>query len=406
VRDSIELATRSGGRIVCRPTKAFPFGRAVREMSVERLGREQSNTSVLIGGDVILKAFRRIQPGIHPEVEIGRFLTEVAGFSNAPPLLGSVELQDAAGEPTALAVLQGFVRNQGDGWGFTLDYLDRLMNQIELAHSETEPDLADLHVMFEALSETLGRRIAELHKAFSLPVDDEAFRPEPVVPADVEAWCDGVAEQAHGAEQALRRALAAGLPEDVHHDVDALLGRWAEVEAACGRLRGQPCPTVKTRIHGDLHLGQVVVVREDFFILDFEGEPLRPMTQRRAKQSPLKDVAGMLRSFEYAASAALQRRLEVAPGVADRLRRGLASWQRAASQRFLGGYRSAVAGCASIPPDDAEFIRLLDLFLLEKVLYEIRYEAANRPDWLAIPVKGALRLLSATAAAAGGAPRP
>jgi len=393
VRDGIDLPTHRGGRIAFRRTNAFPGDLAIDDLAVDRLGREQSNTSILVGETVILKALRRIEPGIHPELEIGRFLTDVAGFANSPPLLGSVELIDADGEPTALFVLQGFVRNQGDGWGFTLDYLDRVVGQLEFLPAGVDADYVELHVVYLVLAETLGRRVAELHRAFALPVDDPAFRPEPLEAADVAGWSDSVLGQAHATRDALQAVLKGTPAEALAGDVESLLARWPEIEAAIARVRDQVYPIMKTRIHGDLHLGQVVVVREDFHILDFEGEPLRPMAERRAKHCALKDVAGMLRSFDYAAQTALHRRPEVRPGAADTLRAALDAWHRLTVERFLDGYHQAIAGCASVPAEVEPFSELLALFLLEKVLYEIRYEAANRPDWLPIPVRGALALL-------------
>ncbi|HYN37873.1 MAG TPA: alpha-glucosidase C-terminal domain-containing protein, partial [Rhodospirillales bacterium] len=177
VRDGLTLPTRAGGRLVFDATNAFPRELPLADIAVERLGREQSNTSLLLGAEVILKALRRLSPGIHPEVEIGRFLTDVAGFTNTPPQFGSVEMLDADGEPTALIVLQGFVRNQGDGWEFTLDHLDRLLGQLEFLPSGVAADPVELYQVFMTLTETLGRRVAELHRAFALPGDDAAFRP-------------------------------------------------------------------------------------------------------------------------------------------------------------------------------------------------------------------------------------
>jgi maltose alpha-D-glucosyltransferase/alpha-amylase len=390
-----EIATRHGGRVVFRRTKALSDAIDIDALPVERLGREQSNTSVKIGDDIILKALRRLEPGVHPEVEIGRFLTDVAGFTNAPPLLGSVEIVDDKGVPTALAILQGFVRNQGDGWGFTLDYLDRVVSQLEFLPTGVEVDHVDLHTMYVTLADTLGRRVAEMHQAFALPVDDEAFRPEAATDADADNWVDGVLAQAAGAAEALDRARAAGtLSDEARFDVESLLARWTEIDAVADRFRGRALPVVKTRLHGDLHLGQVVVVRDDFYILDFEGEPMRPMGERRAKQCPLKDVAGMLRSFDYAAFAGVHQRREIRADVTEMLRDSMEIWQKLVCNTFLSAYREATAGCPSVPDDPALFKDLLDVFLLEKALYEIRYEATNRPDWLPLPVQGTLNLLS------------
>ncbi|MBL8666791.1 MAG: maltose alpha-D-glucosyltransferase [Rhodospirillales bacterium] len=393
VRDGLALPTRSGGQLVFQPTSAFPRDLPLAGIAVDRLGREQSNTSLLLGADIILKALRRLASGVHPEVEIGRFLTEVARFPNTPPLFGSVEMRDGDGVPTSLLTLQGFVRNQGDGWEFTLDHLDRLLGQLEFLPSGVDADLGELYEVYLTMAETLGRRVAELHRAFALPVDDPAFHPDPANAADVTAWGEAVLRQAQSAHAALTRALESGLGEDVAVAVRSLLDRWQSVQAAVAAVHGHDFGFVKTRVHGDLHLGQVVVVRDDFDIIDFEGEPLRSLEERRCKGSPLKDVAGMLRSFHYAASTALHRRPEVRPGGGEMLRQTLEGWRRKVVGRFLQGYRTAIGDCPSVPADDAEFHALLELFMLEKVLYEICYEAANRPDWLAIPVNGALAML-------------
>jgi len=402
VRDGLSLPTRAGGKLVFRPTGAFPQELPLADIAVDRLGGEQSNTSLLLGKDIILKTLRRLAPGIHPEVEIGRFLTEIAHFPNTPPLFGSVEMRDGDGTPTALLILQGFVRNQGDGWAFTLDHLDRLLGQLEFLPSGVEAEPTELYEVFLGMAETLGRRVAELHQAFALPVEDPAFHPEPAGAADATAWGEAVLRQADAARAALQRVLDGDLDEEATASVRSLLGRWQRIQAAAEAVRGRDFGVVKTRVHGDLHLGQVVVVRDDFNIIDFEGEPLRSMEERRAKTSPLKDVAGMIRSFDYVVSAAVHRRREVRPGGGEMLRRALTQWRALVVDGFLGGYRAASAGCASVPTDDAAFNSLLDLFVLEKVLYEICYEAANRPDWLSIPVKGALAVLDGGARDPGG----
>ena len=394
IRAGVDIATRRGGRVVFQPTKALAELPPVEEPPVERLGREQSNTSVLVGEDMILKALRRLHPGLHPEVEVGRYLTDVARFKNTPPLLGSVEMIDADGEPTAIAVLQGFVRNQGDGWTFALDYLNRVLGQLEMVPTSIDFDVEDLHAMFRALSQTLGTRIGELHHAFALPVGDPAFRPEPVTEADVLTWKELIRRLAAQAQTALRRIFDGGtLGADARFDVETLLGRWAEVDRTIEAALPQVPQISKTRLHGDMHLGQVVVVRDDFYILDFEGEPLRNMEERRAKHSPLRDVAGMVRSFSYAARTALQQRGNERPEKRKQLTRGVNEWERQMIDAFVSSYRAAAAGCSSVPADDVTFRRLLDLFLLEKALYEISYEAANRPDWITIPVYGVLRLV-------------
>ncbi len=390
-----EIETVYRGRMIFKRTHALEEMGVPEELEVERLGREQSNTSVMINDTMIFKAFRRLQTGIHPEIEIGRFLTDVAGYKNTPPLLGSIEMVGADGTPTALGVLQSLIRNQGDGWDFTLDYLERVLGQLEFLPAGLEVEFEELHAVYLALAETLGRRVAELHRAFAMEVDDPAFRPEPVSADDLAGWDEQVREQAAAAEEAMQRALAAGkLNEDGRYMVQSLLGRWEQIGRAIDVFLPGAVEELKTRLHGDLHLGQVIVVRDDFFILDFEGEPLKTMEQRRNKQSPLRDVAGMIRSFDYAAHTALLQR-SVRPEKEEELRSTVRDWEERVIERFIGSYRTAVAGCRSIPPDDATFNALVNLFTLEKALYEIVYEATNRPDWLSIPVQGVQRVLAA-----------
>jgi maltose alpha-D-glucosyltransferase/alpha-amylase len=359
------------------------------DMPAQRVGREQSNSSLSLGDSLVLKLLRRIQPGIHPELEASRFLTEV-GFRNTPTFFGGIELHTSDGAIWGLAVLQGRVQNQGDGWSWTLDHLKRVLDEAQLIASPEE-DSADPHGIYAALIMTLGVRVAEMHRAFATPVEDPAFAPEPAGPADVERWAEDARVQGRAARAALeanRQSIATG-----HRDhAERLLADWGCVEAKIAELASAGAPFLKTRLHGDLHLGQVLLCKDDFAIVDFEGEPARPIEERRAKHCILKDVAGMLRSFDYAAAASVADRLELQPQHREGVMRAADGWQQLARSRFLSGYRSAVEGLGSCPAEpDGE--RLLQLFLMEKVLYEIAYEGANRPSWINIPLGGLLRLL-------------
>jgi maltose alpha-D-glucosyltransferase/alpha-amylase len=398
IREGWQIETSGGGRMVFSATDAFAEVELPDDVVIERMGREQSNTSVMIGEQMILKALRRLEPGVHPEIEIGRFLTNVAHFSNSPPLLGALELIDSGGTPTALAVLQGFVRNQGDGWSFTEDYLHRIVHDLEIISTAEESGEVEPHAMYVGMARTLGNRVADLHRAFAIEVDDPAFRPEPASPRDLEAWGEQVREQASAARSALTRSISSGdLSEDVHQQVEEVLSLWPKI----GRLIDQALPkrlkVMKTRHHGDLHLGQVVVVREDFFILDFEGEPVRTMEQRRSKHSPLRDVAGIIRSFNYAALTASHDHIASRPDFEEQLETAMRQFEELATAHFLEGYRETINGCSSVPEDPKAFQRLLNLFVLEKALYEVCYEAANRPDWLRIPLTGVQRLIASAA---------
>jgi len=394
IRDDSQIGTASGGRVEFKRTNAFAGVEFSDDLAIDRMGREQSNTSMRIGDHAVLKALRRLEAGVHPEVEIGRFLTDVAGYTNTPSMLGSVEFIDPDGTPTALAVLQGFVRNQGDGWSYTLDYLDRYLDELDLLPPGEPAEMEHLEGYLQMVA-ILGERIAELHRAFSLDVDDPAFRPEPVTAEDIGAWTDQVRHEAQSASDALQRAQASGgLGAEVAEAVDSLLDQWGRIDGLIERSVPSKLEVTKTRLHGDLHLGQVVVVQNDFYLLDFEGEPVKSMEQRRAKQSPLRDVAGMIRSFDYAASTALIEHPEPSGEGGHDLQAAIEAWRSAAVTRFIDGYRPAVGDCPSVPVDEKTFHRLLDLYQLEKALYEICYEAANRPDWLRIPVDGVRRILA------------
>ncbi|MGF1641311.1 MAG: maltose alpha-D-glucosyltransferase [Rhodospirillales bacterium] len=403
MREGQEAATAEGGTLVFRPTAALAEFDDLVATNCRRLGGEQSNTSLLVDDRVILKLYRRLQAGVHPEVEIGRFLTDVAHYANAPRLLGSVELVGGDGSVTAVALLQEFVRNQGDGWTLTLDHLDRALNEDELMRAARDVtfDVDDVHEGYWLLVETLARRIGELHRAFALDVADPNFAPEATTAADSEAWSHQIAELAAKARDVLHLAVRSGtMNEGAKATAERLLAGWSAIEQRCMLTASSLAGTVKTRIHGDLHLGQVVVAGADFRILDFEGEPLHALERRRAKASPLRDIAGMIRSFDYAGNASLIRRQTAASGddEAAAQRTAITRWWSGTTARFVAAYRVAVTGCPSIPPSDAAFEAVLEASVLEKALYEVWYEAANRPDWLGIPLAGVLRIVEGDSA--------
>ncbi len=385
VRRNLRIETAAGGELRFTAGSGLAAVEVGEEDEIRRLGVEQSNTSILIGDKLVMKLYRKLSPGAHPELEIGRFLTEIAGFEHVPPLLGEIEHFDDQGRPTAVAVLQGFVRNQGDGWTHAQDYLQRELEEAMLSGEDLE-DAGARFAVYEELAFTLGQRTAELHHALSLTTGDPGFDPEPLTAADLAEVVDGVRAKAAEARAALARAADAG-------EAAALLARWPEVEAMIEDFAGLAIAAAKTRHHGDYHLGQVLVTKTDFVLVDFEGEPDRGLEERRAKRSPLRDVAGMIRSFDYAAAAALRRADETDD---DRLaRRGAltALWRTLAVEAFLAAYRQTIAGCVGYPQDPAQAAALLDLLTLEKALYEIVYEAGNRPAWIDIPIEGTRTLI-------------
>jgi len=386
--DKKALASAGGNLRFSHTNSWFPL-QEEDERNIRKLGAEQSNSSILIAKKMVLKAYRKLERGIQPELEMGRYLTDVADYHNTPPLLGSIEQFDSEGQPTALAVMQGFVSNQGDGWTFTLGHLQRNFEGI-LRGEGSEGG----NGVYAALAERLGIRVAELHRAFALDSGDAAFQPEPVTAADVDGWKRQIQSEAETTFGLLANSESMLPPEQLSR-VQALLAQQEKILSLISGFELASGSTInKTRFHGDLHLGQVLVASEDFYIIDFEGEPARPFAQRRTRHCPLRDVAGMLRSFDYASWSAL---FEAGAGDPEKIKvletRAL-DWEREASAAFMQGYEKTIEGCSSCPADPETFARLLDLFILEKALYEVRYELANRPSWLRIPVEGIMSLLA------------
>jgi maltose alpha-D-glucosyltransferase/alpha-amylase len=379
------------GRLRFSSTAAYgPLAGAIAE-EVRVPAVEQSNTAVFFGNRLFLKGYRRMRDGVNPELELGRFLTEVSPFPNIAPVLGAMEYVREGEEPVTLAILQKFIENQGDLWQLTCQHLGNMLAPAHPAatgaESPGEAAAFEFHLRRMAL---LGRRICELHRALCVTTGDPAFDPEPITQADVQAWKATVGKEMDESFAALDAALP-GLDAAVREQAAALVQRREALRARVSGVKAPGPQVMKTRFHGDLHLGQVLVAQDDFVIVDFEGEPARSMAERRAKSSVLRDVAGMLRSFSYAAHAARMRRTPGATPTEASLA-AVAAWERDAAVHFRDGYRRASPGLASVPQDAAAFQSLLELFLVEKALYELRYELAQRPDWVSIPLRGLLEL--------------
>ncbi len=393
---------RSGARLKTdHGSINFKAGTGLAEIPIEpedeirRLGVEQSNSSVLIGEKMVLKVFRKLSSGAHPELEIGRFLTDVAKFAHVPAVLGEVEHLSDEGVPTALAVLQAFVRNQGDGWSYTLEYLQRELEEALLAEDDGM-EAAERFAVYGGLAATLGQRTAEMHRALALTTGDPGFDPEPLNDADISGIVDGLRAQVEKAFHAVASIVGRAEPKAAGAAAE-LVGRRDEVLDKIDRFANLHFDAAKTRHHGDFHLGQVLVTKTDFVFVDFEGEPERGLEERQAKRSPLRDVAGMLRSFDYAAAAAVRQRDDAEADSSDRALDLARAWRDLSVQEYLKAYRQTIEGCISWPGDPAAAAALLDIFTLEKALYEIGYEAANRPAWLDIPIGGVISIIDADA---------
>jgi len=313
---------------------------------------------------------------------MGRFLTEVAGFPNSVPVLGAIEYTGEDGVVSTLALLQAYVPNQGDGWTYTLDYLERYLSELRQGDGVPHPEE---HGAFLALVNILGQRTAQMHNALATRTGDPAFDPEPMEAGELDALRDTVRQDVQ-ATLAMLRDNSGRLPEAAREDVQRLLALTPAIDTFIEEMRLPDGPLYRTRYHGDYHLGQVLVSRNDFFIIDFEGEPARPLEERRAKHCALRDVAGMLRSFDYARWSALRRAAQNADELV-RLGAAAARWESQVLAAFLAGYSEALS-----PDLGAVNRQLLGLFELEKALYELRYEINNRPDWVTVPLQGILAL--------------
>jgi predicted trehalose synthase len=358
------------GEIRGQPTRAFPRP-LPGDLAVRRLGGEQSNTSVSFGEALILKHFRRLQQGINPEQDVTRFLTERTAYANTPRLAGHLEYRWQTGETATLGVVQELVAGARDGWEWMLAQLGRHYERARRAEAEPRESLppGSGDPLLQALWR-LGRRTGELHAALASVVDDPAFAPESITGADLSSWVEAVQRQVEAAQAALARPLAVEVPD---------------LMSGLGSLRGRR----KIRHHGDFHLGQTLYHEgsDDFMIIDFEGEPARPLPERRRKHAALRDVAGMLRSLNYAVVSAGPAGVEA---WADR-------WETEARQQFEAGYLDAAGGAAFLPPSPTAFREVVAVFELEKAAYEIVYEANHRPDWVSIPTRGFITAAEALA---------
>ena len=384
-----ETLEARGGEIRCRGSDRLS---GLRSLHTSRpLGAEQSNVSIVFEDQVILKLYRRLRSGPQPELEMARFLTEEAGFPHTPAYLGSMDYVPRTGEPTTLAVAYAFVPNQGDAWRSTVDALARDLEETGLTHGTAPENGFGFPLDLGAL---LGQRTAEMHSALAIPTDNPALACEPMTEDDLKTWSAGAVAEAQDILEKLKAALP-GLDEQTAATARAVLAAAPSLLSRLTAVAAMRPDGDKSRIHGDYHLGQVLVAQDNFVIIDFEGEPRRTIEERRQKSSPLRDVAGMLRSFDYATAAALDQHIERTGEADEVVRKRAAAWRRHTFNRFMSSYRAHIAGASSHPADEALADALLDLFLIQKAFYEVGYELANRPSWLAIPLGGLLSHINA-----------
>jgi len=409
--DAIErglVFTGEVGQLVTLRTHALSLQEtgAAGSLRPRAITAEQSNSSVAYGDRLILKFFRRLEEGVNPDLEVGGFLTEKAHYQHTPQLLGALEYRGARGLRMTQGILQGFVPNQGDAWQYTMKSISAFYN--EVGKSSTQSAVVDgrndaARALIAPFLESVGllaRRTAELHLALGSPAapTEADFAPEPFDDKFQRSFEDELLELTNRIFGQLRHAQDR-LPENAKPKVEKVLGSESQIIERFHAALSAPIRAVRTRIHGDYHLGQVLYTGADFVIIDFEGEPARPLSQRRLKRSPLQDVAGMLRSFHYAAHAPLLAStgsVNVDDGNREKLNGWAEVWGKWISDRFLEEYLKTARSAEFLPPSREEIMALLQLHVLEKAVYELGYELNNRPDWVAIPLEGISKTLESS----------
>ncbi len=392
-----QSATGKRGLLVGMASQAIAQGSEVPSSRV--LSGEQSNSSMLFENKFFLKLYRKLEDGVNPDVEITRFLTERANFFHVPTFVGALEYRRPKSEPTVLCLLQSAVTGERDGWMMTLDFVGRFYERVLARKADLQNQAAPPPALLDELiggiypekAKLLGQRTGELHRALASVDDDPAFAPEPF---------SALAQRSvyQSMRALVRRTLALlekripSLPESARDEAKQIFDAQEQILAIEKRTLERASMTAKIRIHGDYHLGQVLDTGKDIIILDFEGEPARSLSERKLKRSALRDIAGMMRSFQYAAYSALWQpamRSEDVPFLeywAD-------TWYREMSSVFLQSYVAATRDTLFVPQKSDELQVLLEAYLLDKAVYEIGYELNNRPDWVIIPIRGAKQIL-------------
>ena len=399
------------GLVRVKPTPVYDEIRGEGTQPARRLGSDQSNTSLVYGARMIVKLFRRVENGPNPDVEIPEHLTTHTAFRRVPRVAASLEYEPAGEPPAYLALAQERVPSQADGWSHALAELSRFYDDVsvraapatellaagEVLDLASEPAPHAVHELAGAYldtAQTLGRRTAELHLALASDTSAASFAPEPFTREGVARVLAASLAQARRARGLLESRIEL-LPPDVGPGAPGVIERAERVLQALQAAGLLDLTAVRIRIHGDFHLGQVLWSEGDFYIIDFEGEPARPLDERRQKESPLKDVAGMLRSFSYAAYAALFAKASGQTAEFERLEPWARVWQQWVGAAFLKGYLSAAPEAPWLPTVREQRKALLNVFVFEKALYELEYELNNRPDWTRIPLRGLSTLVDA-----------
>ncbi len=369
------------------------------------VGGDQTNTSVLYNGKSVLKFIRALEQGINTEVEIARALTTEADYNSSPPYQAHILYKKYGGnEAYSVSVLQGFVKNEGDGWKYALEHVGKFYERVISRKEELEKSAAEsgssgpssvpeeefrslTGEFFVNMTETLARRTAQMHKALASVANDAAFTPEKMSLLYQRGMFQSMKNGLNAAFRAVDKSIHLLKPEQ-KEEVKKIYELRDRALSKMKAVADKKFDVSRIRIHGDYHLGQVLFTGNDFMIIDFEGEPARPISERRLKRSPLRDVAGMMRSFHYVAYASLLRHPAIRPEDAEKLSEWAEKWYEYTASVFKKTYLKEAEGAVFIPVSEAETDIMLEAYLVDKALYEIRYEADNRPDWLVIPIKG------------------
>jgi maltose alpha-D-glucosyltransferase/alpha-amylase len=405
------LAGRSG-KLVCTKSTYLPETLKEGPPQLSRfLKVEQSNSSVIYDQKIYLKLFRKLEEGVNPDLELTKQLTEKCGFKNVPTYLGDIQYVAAGQDPASLVMIQSFTPNEQDAWSQTLGavsrYFDRVLEDPQLPAAPSvglweeipEPFLGIIEGVHLDTVRLLGERTAEMHLALAQDIESPNFAPEPFSLQHQRSVFQSIRSETKQTFALLARTVSS-LEEHARSLAERVLQHANELSACHDYLLRDPIDTKKIRIHGDYHLGQLLFTGKDFVILDFEGEPGRPIGERRLKRSALIDVAGMLRSFNYAAHHGLLESRTIRPVDQATLETYADLWSTRASQVFLAAYLNRAANASFVPQDREDLRLLLRSFLILKALYELRYELNNRPKWVAIPLRGILGLIDAGVAPA------
>jgi maltose alpha-D-glucosyltransferase/alpha-amylase len=394
-----QIIKGQSGDLVGITGKALAADSSVALDKSQVLGGEQSNSSMLFDNKFFLKLYRKLEDGVNPDVEITRFLTERANFPNVPAFAGAIEYRHGKSEPTVVCLLQNAATSESDGWALTLDavgrYYERVLGRKADLQNQSAPPgpLLDELIggVYPEKAKLLGQRTGELHLALASSADNPAFVPEPFNAMAQRSIYQSMRASLRRAFTLLQKKLS-DLPAAFREEAKEVLSAEQDIRAREKRLLDRRTSAAKIRIHGDYHLGQLLYTGKDFVILDFEGEPARALGERKLKRSALRDVAGMMRSFQYAGYSALWQpamRKEDVPfleGWAD-------LWYRQMSSVFLQSYLATASSATFIPQNPQDLQIMLEAYLLDKAVYEIGYELNHRPDWVVIPIRGIKHIL-------------